>query len=169
MVSDLLFIPGYNVPVLFVIPVLFVGLSDEPLVSISVAIVAVGLDLLSLILEPALPPTWPLTFVALCVVASFSTIASFRRQEREQREQRYRHSLDLAQDIRQPLTVIIGHCQILLRQEKMGGIADSLRAIERAGRRIEDLVEHVVLAGAGVSPTSHGNVYGTFGEGRSCD
>jgi signal transduction histidine kinase len=145
---DLALLPGHSLSILFALPVLYVGLSDEPRPTIAVGIFAMGLDLLSIILAPTPPVTWPLTFVALCIVAYLSAIEAYRRQHRALREQRYQHAINLAQEIRQPLTVIIARSQMILAHEKTGGIAEALHTIELAGRRIDDIVENVILSGS---------------------
>jgi signal transduction histidine kinase len=149
LIIDLTLLPGHNVPILFAVPVVYVGLSYGPRPTVIVATVAMGLDLLSVLLDPAVTATWPLTFVALSIVAYFTTVESYRRQQREQREQRFQRAIDLAQEIRQPLTVIIGQCQLMvLRHETTEQDAEKIRVIEHAGRRIDEIVRTVILSGS---------------------
>src|SRR5262245_41113173 len=96
LVIDLAVLLGHNFPMLFAIPVLYVGLSRSPGLTVAVAALALGLYLVSVRLEPHPSPTWPLGFIGLTIIGYFATSMALSMERRDQQEQRYRQAVPLA-------------------------------------------------------------------------
>src|SRR5438094_69836 len=83
---DLMLLPGHNTPILFAVPVLYVGVTQSARLTVVTAVLALGFDLANLLLDPTPPITSPLTFVALSAIGYLATSLALTTDQRRRRQ-----------------------------------------------------------------------------------
>jgi signal transduction histidine kinase len=142
-VVDLIFLPGFTVAIFYAIPVLYAGRSQPPRLTGLLCAVALVLTVVDAAEDRPPPPYWPLSTVGLLLVAFLAIDMSIRRQGEADRERDLNRRVHLAEQMRQPLTVIIGYTQRLQRKaedEELSG----LHSIETAAHRVDELIRQML-------------------------
>jgi signal transduction histidine kinase len=163
VVLDLHFWPDHNLAILYTVPVLLSSFIESAALVVAMSALVLLLDLLDgLVSKPPLG-VWPLTFVALLVVCYLALEvagqrALIRRQVEEATRARWQKFVfelllvDVCQELRPPLTVILGAVQVLQRNPHLPGpLHGPVTAIEKSAldmrAAIDDLAQRWKPAG----------------------
>ncbi len=143
---DRLYLPGHNLAVLYVLPILLASRFQPPRTTILICCVALVLDVIGSLIQAPPSSVWPLTLVGLVIIAGLAVDGSIRRQLESTRDRELHRRIALAEQIRQPLTIVLGRAQYLMSHAREEQLA-SLGAIEDSARRIETIVRRMLADG----------------------
>lgn len=130
---------GHNLPVLYAIPVLLVSLRWQPRYVLAIAAVTMALAIASIVLERPSLLIWPFTLSALLVVCFISVLISLRRHEELDRIRHEQEMIRAAENLRQPLTVVLGNAQLLERDQNLSETTiHRVRRIKQAAQRMAE-------------------------------
>ncbi len=142
-IVDYRFLPSYTVAILYAVPIFYAGRSQTPQTTGLLCVIALVLTIVDSALDSPPPAFWPVSTVGLVLVAYLAIDTSLRRQREADREHDLERRVNLAESMRQPLTVILGTAQLL--QRKVGcEHHEQLKAIEDAASRIESIIRQML-------------------------
>jgi signal transduction histidine kinase len=128
---DLVIYPGHNVTALYTIPVLICALRASPRVLIVVAFLSIVIDALDAVVLQSPLERWLIPALVLTVVDGFAALIAWQRQRLAQEtralamanarlqdleREREAWTSIIAHDLRQPVTVIVGYADLLVKQ-----------------------------------------------------
>jgi signal transduction histidine kinase len=128
---DLVIYPGHSVTILYTIPVLIGALRTSPRAVSVVAALSITIDALDALVLHTPLVSWLIRAIVLIVVAGFAVLIAWQRQQlaretcaltvanaqlRNLEQERAAWTSIIAHDLRQPMVIILGYADLLLRQ-----------------------------------------------------
>jgi signal transduction histidine kinase len=145
LVADLTIWPGRTPTILLALPILVAALKKPPWFVMAVAVIAVVVDAIDIVRENPLFSLMATTLVALVLISFLATTLAFKRQQAIVRDHRRETVIRTVQDLRQPLTVIVGYTQLLRRRSALPEVVErSLARIASATEELKRLIQELL-------------------------
>jgi signal transduction histidine kinase len=130
---------------LLALPMLLASLRKPPWFVMTVAVIAIAVDTIDLVNEHPLLSLAASTLLALVVLGYVATEMAFKRELAMERDHRRQAMIRTVQDLRQPLTVIVGYTQLLRTwQDLPETVKCSLSRIEDATTELKRLIHELL-------------------------
>jgi len=110
---DLEFLPGYNVPIFYVIPVLLIAMFEPPRYVATIGVLTLSMQLLEVRYEQPPLSVWPVTLFASLVVCSIAIWLAEQRQPERERQQTLARSSAATKAVRHRVLVLLGYIHLL--------------------------------------------------------
>jgi signal transduction histidine kinase len=145
LVIDFAIWHNFNLTILYAVPIAIAARYSSPLVVLLTTIVAVAADLASLYQEQIPLTLWPVTLIALLMIALLAlevTEARHRETQRAREAESARQQMQefmglVVHDLRGPLTAALGYTQLVQRQLAAVGDDAAVRPFTRVERSLQ--------------------------------
>lgn len=137
LTADMTIWPGRTPTILLALPMLLAAARKPPWFVMVVAALAIVIDAVDVMKEHPLFSLWASTLLALALISYLATMMAFNRERRIERDHRREAMIRTVQDLRQPLTVIIGYTQLLRARSDLPEVVQ--RPLARIAKATEEL------------------------------
>lgn len=110
---DLEFWPGYDVPILYVIPVLLIAMFEPPRYVATIGVLTLSMQLLDVRYEQPPQSVWPVSLFGSLVVCCIAIWLAEQRQPERERQQTLARSSAATKAVRHRVLVLLGYIHLL--------------------------------------------------------
>ena len=145
LLADLSLWPGRTPTILLALPVLVAALKKSPQFVISAALIATLVDALDIAKEHPPLNSSGVSLVALVAVCFLATFMALQRQQAVERDRQRKAIIHAVEQLRQPLTVILGYTQMLCaRPDLPATVMVYLGKINTSAKRVKEQIDQLI-------------------------
>jgi signal transduction histidine kinase len=143
--ADLTMWRGRTPTILLALPILLASLRKPPWFVVVVSLLAIAADAADITVEHPLLSLAAGSLVVLVVISYVAFLVAYRRQSAIERDHWRESMIRTVQDLRQPLTVIVGYTQLLRARPDLPDVVTcSLAKIEDATHELKRLIHELL-------------------------